>query len=76
VKSPPPKLGSTGDFPRGKMRPDDRGGLKLAILEKEGKVVLAFGTEVSWIGFDPEQAESIADGLREAAARARARRAS
>lgn len=65
------KLGPLGEFPRGKIHPADNGALKFAVMAKDGNVVMAFGTEISWVGFSPEQAESIADALRLAAAQAR-----
>lgn len=75
MRSPPKKLGPTGDHPQGKIHPTDRGGLQLAIVAKDGKVIMAFGADISWVGFDPDHADTIADGLKEAAQRAREWRA-
>lgn len=54
------RLGATGEFPEGKLGVTDEGELKLAVSHDKGVVVVAFGKEVSWIGFSPEQARSLA----------------
>lgn len=59
-----PSLGATGLFPQGKLQSDDEGEIRLAVGQKDGKVVIDFGKPVAWLGFDAEQAESIADLLR------------
>lgn len=59
-----PKLGATGDFPRGKLNPQDEGGLQLAITVKDGVVVIAFGKEVAWLGLDKATAISFADTIK------------
>ena len=58
-------LGATNSFPMGKLNKNDRGELKLAIGEENGKIVLNFGKPVAWIGFSPEQAMEIALSLME-----------
>lgn len=51
-----PKLGPTGDFPRGKLGPTDEGGLAIGVSKDEkGNVVINFGTPVRWVGIPPEQ---------------------
>lgn len=62
-------LGATGDFPDGKIRDDDEGGLKLGVTCKDGNVVLAFGKSVAWLAMPPEQAVELGELI---AARARA----
>lgn len=47
-----PKLGSAGDFPRGKLNAEDEGGLQIAVYERDKTVVINFGKEVVWIGLD------------------------
>jgi len=55
------KLGATGDFPEGKLNEQDKGGLKLAVGVKNGKVIVHFGNEpVLWIGMNPEDARQLA----------------
>ncbi len=59
------RLGPTGKFPDGKMFPEDQGELTLAIgLDEEKKlVVMLFGTSLTHLGMQPEQAIVIADSL-------------
>lgn len=54
------KIGATGEFPDGKLRPDDEGELRVAIAASKGNVVIAFGKEVEWLALDPDQAIHIA----------------
>ena len=63
--------GPTGRFPQGKLRRDDEGELRLAVGHKTGKVVIDFGTQVAWIGLDPDQADGLADLIKQHAAEAR-----
>lgn len=58
-------LGPTGKFPRGKLTENDEGELRIAVGSRNGAVVMDFGKPTSWIGFTPEQADQIADSLRE-----------
>ena len=53
-------LGPSGDYPQGKLGPDDEGGLNVQITDKDGAVVLAFGAPVTWIGMPPAQAIEFA----------------
>lgn len=62
-------LGETGSHPLGAMTPDDEGELRLAVTSTGGKVVLAFGKPVAWIGLSPRDARALADKLNEWAAR-------
>lgn len=73
MRAPPKKLkiGPTGEYPRGKIHKDDEGELRLGIAVRGGKVVMAFGKPIAWLGFDPEHAENVANSLLEAAAKAR-----
>lgn len=63
------KLGATGNYPQGKLNDADEGEIQVAIAAdtKEGKVLINFGTPVSWIGFDFGQAIAIANSLRDKA---------
>ncbi len=56
-------LGPTLDFPAGTLGDDDEGGLRIGATAAEGKVVLAFGKSIDWIGFRPDQARDIAQLL-------------
>ncbi len=53
-------LGATGEFPEGKLTEVDEGELKFAVGYVEGKVVIDFGTPVSWVGMHPHQAKELA----------------
>jgi len=67
-------LGATNQFPQGKLTPEDEGEIRIAIGQKDGKVVVDFGKPIAWVGFDPEQAESFADTIRDHARECRLRR--
>lgn len=55
--------GALGDFPEGTLSKADEGSIQFAIGEKNGKVVLDFGTPVTWIGMNPQQAADLASSL-------------
>lgn len=54
------QLGATGEYPEGKLNPDDEGELKMAVGTEGGRVVMKFGKPVAWIGFTDAQAREIA----------------
>ena len=56
-------LGETGGFTHGALTPDDEGELRYAVTASGGKVILAFGTPVEWIGMTPRMAQQLADAL-------------
>jgi hypothetical protein len=58
-------LGETGRFTSGALTPDDEGELRFAVTASGGKVILAFGTPVEWIGMLPRQAQELAHMLDE-----------
>lgn len=62
------KLGATGEFPKGKMHPEDEGQIKLGVTVRGNKVLLMFGKPITWLGMDPEDARKIALALMECAA--------
>jgi hypothetical protein len=53
-------LGPTGDFPHGKLGPDDEGGINIQIGSKDGAVIVAFGTPVVWFGLPNAEAIDFA----------------
>lgn len=57
------KLGATGEFPEGKLNKSDEGELRLAVTAKDGNVIIAFGTPVTWMGMPPESARTLANSL-------------
>lgn len=66
-----PKLGATGNFPKGKVSADDEGELRMAMGNKEGKVILEFGKPIKWVGLDPSDADALIAGLTKHAKAAR-----
>jgi len=57
-------FGPTGDFPQGKMSNDDEGGLQIGITSDEhGRVIINFGTQLSWIGLEREYVVQFAQLL-------------
>lgn len=62
-----PKLGATGDFPRGKLNQHDEGGLMLAIGVKDKTVMIDFGKPTTWIGMDKQTAIQFANSILEKA---------
>src|SRR2546428_1856537 len=56
-------LGETGRFIHGALTPDDEAELRYAVTASGGKVILAFGTPVEWIGMTPRMAHQLADAL-------------
>lgn len=52
--------GALGTFPQGKLTAKDEGALQFGVTERDGKVVLDFGTPVAWVGLDPQQAADLA----------------
>ena len=55
--------GALGDFPEGALSKTDEGAIQFAIGEKDGKVVVDFGTAVHWLGMTPQQAADFASLL-------------
>jgi hypothetical protein len=61
------ELGATGKHPVGKLTPTDEGEIAMMLVTHQGKVVIEFGTSVRWFAMTPQQAISLADGLRQKA---------
>jgi hypothetical protein len=55
--------GALGEFPEGQLTKTDEGAIQFAIGEKDGKVVIDFGTPVHWVGMTPQQAAEFASLL-------------
>ena len=56
-------LGSTGNFPDGKMSEDDKGELKFAVLTRNNNVMIIFGQPVSWLDLSKDTAKELVKGL-------------
>ena len=50
-------------YPDGKLNQSDDGALTIASYIEKGRVVLKFGEEVSWLGFDKKSLRAFIDGL-------------
>lgn len=63
------KIGPTGQFPGGKIDPDDQGELAigLAIDEVRELIIIEFGAHVAWLGLTPQQAIALAADLKDKA---------
>lgn len=55
--------GATDSFPHGKLTPRDEGAIQFGVGEKDGKVVLDFGTPVTWVGMTAQDAADLASVL-------------
>jgi len=55
--------GAVGDYPEGQLTKQDEGSIQFAIGEKDGKVVIDFGTPVHWLGMTPQQAADFASSV-------------
>ncbi|MHB1328003.1 MAG: hypothetical protein ACYC2K_07360 [Gemmatimonadales bacterium] len=52
-----------GEFPAGRLNPQDDGAVAVGIGHQSGKVVMQFPKNLNWIGFTPDQAIDIAQSL-------------
>ena len=52
-----------GEYPDGRLNPEDQGALAVGIAHQNGKVVMQFPKPTTWIGFTPEQAIEMAESL-------------
>ena len=65
--------GPVGGFPRGKLSPDDKGELAIAIGVQGDCVAIWFGTEVAWIAMPPDEAITFAQSIIDKAMRLKER---
>jgi len=58
-------VGPTGSYPRGRMGPEDRGGVRAAIAADvpNRRVQMDFGTNLNWLSMTPEEAIAWAEKL-------------
>lgn len=57
------KKASYGEFPDGRVSPDDEGATPMAVSSEPGIVKIQFATQVRWIGLTPEGAVELAAAL-------------
>jgi hypothetical protein len=64
TRNPFDRLGPTGKFPQGKLRPDDEGELAAAVYTQNGQVVINWGGKpITWLSLPPESAREFALAL-------------
>lgn len=51
------------EYPDGKLNNNDQGELRIATYAKDGRVIIDFGKDLSWVGFDKETLKAFIDGL-------------
>ena len=56
-------LGSTGNFPDGKISEDDEGELKFAVLTRNNNIMIIFGKPVGWLDLSKDTAKQLVKGL-------------
>ena len=61
-------------YPRGKLNTEDEGQIAVGVAVDGDVVVLAFPTPVAWVGMPAEQAEELAETIKQRAAEARRNR--
>lgn len=47
----------------GKLNDNDEGDLKIAVYIKDNRVIIDFGKDLSWLGFDKNGLRNFIDGL-------------
>lgn len=57
------ELGPTHRFPEGKFTEHDEGEIQFAVYAKDGKVVINFGSRISWMATTPDQAITMGRAL-------------
>jgi len=50
-------------YPDGKLKEDDEGALQMAVFIKDGRLIIDFGKELSWIGFAKQDVKNLVDLL-------------
>jgi hypothetical protein len=67
------KIGPTGQYPDGKLAPDDHGELAIgfAIDPATRTIIIRFGQLISWVGLTADAADELAAKLTDMARRAR-----
>lgn len=56
--------GPTGSYPEGQLNAADEGGIRLRVATlASGKIIMDFGKQIAWIGFDPVHARALAKSL-------------
>lgn len=59
IQKSPDQPGATGKFPDGKMTPLDEGELQVKIGAQDGRIVIDFGKNVTWLGLRKSEALAL-----------------
>jgi len=51
------------NFPDGQLNKEDEGELKIAMFVKDSRLIIDFGKQTSWIGFDAKSLQDFIDVL-------------
>jgi len=54
------KIGATGEFPDGKLTPQDEGAIQVAVISEKGAVRINFGKPITWLGMPAKDAIGFA----------------
>lgn len=54
-------------YPKGKLNNDDEGELQIALTRKDNVIIISFGKNISWIGFNKTLAIEFANAILEKA---------
>lgn len=62
-------LGATGEFPRGKVNPQDEGEISMAVAAdpRTETVVINFGKPVAWLALEYDDALALSESIRDKA---------
>ena len=58
-------LGATGNFPDGKIDPNDEGEIRFAMTISDGKLIINFGKPIVWVGLTKENVNDLITYLQE-----------
>lgn len=53
------------EYPDGKLNNSDEGQLRMRVYKENGRVMIDFGKDLSWLGFDKKTLRDFIDGLEE-----------
>lgn len=51
------------DYPRGKLRGDDEGALRIAFIVRDNTLVMDFGKSVKWIGLGLQEVRALREAF-------------
>ena len=57
-------IGKTNEYPDGKLNNHDEGELRIAVTVKGGRLIIDFGKQVKWLGFDKKTAQALLETIK------------